>query len=286
MAVDLPAQQIAGMERIDIAAHGILPTRLRPGRRGLLAALAVLLAAAWIVAATARAEVDYPLIRLLNRGARVVPVLDKALVWLTAEYLMSGVVFMSLVWGCWFAAGAAGRRGMILSGTVAAFLSGMASRVLQLSLPTHARPMHDLALGMVLPVSVDPSRLNHWSSFPSDHAAVQFGLATVVLLEWRRLGIAALAWAVLQNGARVYLGVHFPTDVLGGAALGVMVVLLAQQPAARRAGAWVASLEHRGRGWFYMAAFFISYQIATLFDEVREAAAAALTMLHHGGGGF
>lgn len=72
-------------------------------------------------------------------------------------------------------------------------------------------------------------------SFPSGHAASAFAAAGVVAVLHPRLRIPALALAALVGLSRVYLGVHYPLDVLGGAALGLAVagVVLV---VARRAG--------------------------------------------------
>ena len=54
------------------------------------------------------------------------------------------------------------------------------------------------------------------SSFPSDHAAAAFAIAVVLLIAHRRWGLLALAAAALTGYARVYVGDHYPTDVLAG----------------------------------------------------------------------
>lgn len=66
---------------------------------------------------------------------------------------------------------------------------------------------------LVLPTSAFPS-------FPSGHAAGAFGCATLAALIWPRLRLPALFGAALISLTRVYLGQHYPTDVLGGAILG------------------------------------------------------------------
>jgi undecaprenyl-diphosphatase len=61
---------------------------------------------------------------------------------------------------------------------------------------------------------------SHSASFPSSHAANSFGAATVLSLQCRRWAPVALAIALLAALSRVYLGVHYPSDMLAGAALG------------------------------------------------------------------
>ncbi|RDG32055.1 phosphatase PAP2 family protein [Streptomyces corynorhini] len=63
-------------------------------------------------------------------------------------------------------------------------------------------------------------------SFVSDHATMAMAIAVGVFVAHRRLGVGAIALALLEGFCRVYLGVHYPTDVIGGFALGTAVALL------------------------------------------------------------
>lgn len=63
-------------------------------------------------------------------------------------------------------------------------------------------------------------------SFPSGHTLVSFEGAVSILLKNKRWGIAALVLACLIACSRLYLFVHFPTDVLFGAALGTVIAVL------------------------------------------------------------
>jgi undecaprenyl-diphosphatase len=56
--------------------------------------------------------------------------------------------------------------------------------------------------------------------FPSDHATAAFAVAVALLLRKRSWGIAALVLAAVLAVGRVAIGVHYPTDVIAGAALG------------------------------------------------------------------
>jgi len=58
-------------------------------------------------------------------------------------------------------------------------------------------------------------------SFPSDHAVAAFAIAFAVAFVGRRMGAAFLAAATLIALTRVIAGLHYPGDVLGGAAIGL-----------------------------------------------------------------
>jgi len=64
------------------------------------------------------------------------------------------------------------------------------------------------------------------SSFPSSHSSAAFGLAWVVSARHRRLGLLAWAIALWIGASRVFLGRHFPSDVLGGALVGITFAAL------------------------------------------------------------
>ncbi|MGC9500449.1 phosphatase PAP2 family protein [Streptomyces sp. WG7] len=63
-------------------------------------------------------------------------------------------------------------------------------------------------------------------SFVSDHATLCMALAVALFVANRKFGLAAIVLAVFGGFIRVYMGVHYPTDVIGGFALGTAVALL------------------------------------------------------------
>ena len=63
----------------------------------------------------------------------------------------------------------------------------------------------------------------HSGSFPSGHSATAFACATVIAWASPRLAVPAFVLAALVAWSRVYVGVHWPLDVLGGAILGTAV---------------------------------------------------------------
>ena len=67
----------------------------------------------------------------------------------------------------------------------------------------------------------------HDFSFPSGHTLSSFEGATVLLIRDKRFGIPAMILAAIIALSRLYLYVHYPTDVLAGAVLGITFGILA-----------------------------------------------------------
>ncbi|MFF8603750.1 phosphatase PAP2 family protein [Streptomyces sp. NPDC015232] len=63
-------------------------------------------------------------------------------------------------------------------------------------------------------------------SFVSDHATLTMAVAVGVFIAHRRFGLLAIGLALAEGFCRVYMGVHYPTDVVGGLALGTAAALL------------------------------------------------------------
>ncbi|WP_329178064.1 phosphatase PAP2 family protein [Streptomyces sp. NBC_01477] len=60
-------------------------------------------------------------------------------------------------------------------------------------------------------------------AFPSNHSAIAAAAAVALLLAARRVGLYAVPVALLMGASRVWVGVHYPHDVLAALALGVVV---------------------------------------------------------------
>jgi undecaprenyl-diphosphatase len=85
------------------------------------------------------------------------------------------------------------------------------------------RPFNALSPGSVHLLFYRPTD----SSFPSNLAAVLFAIAVPIFLKNKVYGSVLLGIAALCSIGRVYIGVHYPLDILGGAAFGTVGAFLA-----------------------------------------------------------
>ncbi|MBQ8526938.1 MAG: phosphatase PAP2 family protein [Lachnospiraceae bacterium] len=68
----------------------------------------------------------------------------------------------------------------------------------------------------------------HDFSFPSGHSSAAFAVAWVIFRQLpKKIGIPAVVYATLMAFSRLYLGVHYPSDVLGGVILGILYAMAA-----------------------------------------------------------
>jgi undecaprenyl-diphosphatase len=214
---------------------------------------------------------DAGAVSFLNQFAGRSYALD-ALVLLASSYMFRVTGILALLWWAWFReTGDRSRtREILASGMVACLFSLAIARALALSLPFRQRPLREPSLHFVLPFGESPNALMGWSSFPSDHAALYFTLATCLCFVSRPAGAAAIAWAILVMALpRIYLGLHYPTDILGGMLLGVAVAYIARLASVRRVlGGWLIRWQTRHAGAFYAALFLYTFQLATAFDPL------------------
>lgn len=80
------------------------------------------------------------------------------------------------------------------------------------------------------------------SSFPSDHAVMAGAVTAGVLVANRKLGLVSAALAVLMAFTRVYVGAHFPLDVVAGLLVGAIVALASYGAARPLLGRFVVVL--------------------------------------------
>lgn len=194
---------------------------------------------------------------------------------LTQFYTVKGLVLMAML--CWMWFGSGKRNGkwqleMVIAIVASGLLALIAGRLLAHYMPYRIRPIHSPDLHLHFPESTytEPT-LRFWNSFPSDHAMLWGAIATGIFLVYRVAGVFALLYTVLfVLLPRVYLGLHYPTDVLAGLALGIIFVCLGTRDAVRvRIAAPVLRAFERWPAPSYTFAFILCFELITQFDDVR-----------------
>ena len=179
---------------------------------------------------------DYALFQLINGLAGRWPLLDAFMRLMVNDYfvptLMALVLVMMWFWGRDEAERARYQRIVILA--AASLIT--ANLILKACNLVYFRPRpfdsHQVNLLFYKP----------WdSSFPSNPATVGFSIAVAVLLQDVTWGMPLLVLAVLFGFARIYCGVHYPSDVLAGAVLGSAVAwgFVRLSPRLEKAIAWI-----------------------------------------------
>lgn len=215
---------------------------------------------------------DIWIIHFVNSFARHSWIADAILVEAAGNGLLAGGVLMIMFWVAWGKHGknsVENRQSLALTLAATTF-AVVAARIVALNLPYRQRPLHNLLLHFQLPYTADPTALISWSSFPSDHAVLYFCVATGIAIVSRRLGALAISYATLMAFLRIYIGAHYPTDVVGGALLGIGFAFLSKVARFRKAAG--RALDYLGRrpGYLYALLFGWTYEMGEMFDSLRH----------------
>ena len=218
-------------------------------------------------------SLDGFVISQLNLFARKSWVFDEVVAFLSVNHLVKGGVLMLLVWWAWFRTDnrTSRDRDHIIATMLSCVVALAVGRILVIALPFRLRPLHETGLNFVKPYGVAEEALAKLSSFPSDHAVLFFALATGLFFISRALGVVTLLYAALVIALpRMYLGLHYPTDILGGALVGVVISWLGNLwlPGTRMVQ-FLKDLSWARPMYFYPAMFLVTYQVADLFENSR-----------------
>lgn len=172
------------------------------------------------------ADADTALLTWLNGLTGTVGLVDSAARVVGSDYAVPAAMGLTIL-AMWFAGRDADDRmrrqvGVFVALTAVAFASWIVFAGNELYFrprPFDAALDHEVAVLLYRPTD---------SSFPSNSTAVAFAAAGGVWLISRRAGLALLGLAAAYGTARVYGGVHYPLDVLGGAVIGLVAVAMAR----------------------------------------------------------
>jgi undecaprenyl-diphosphatase len=225
---------------------------------------------------------DVVIIHAINSLVGRSVLFDKAVAFLMGNSI-STALLVAVFWAYWFkpvdSAALQRIREHLLSALWAGLAGILIARTLALELPFRLRPRFEPSVHFLIPDLGNPSDIMEWSAFPSDHAVMYFALSVGLCFVSRKLGLLATLYvAGTICFPRVYLGYHYPTDILVGMLIGSFCAYAFNLAATRR---WLAApvlrWERSSPQSFYMALFFLTFQYATMFDSLR---ASAMSLYH------
>jgi undecaprenyl-diphosphatase len=196
---------------------------------------------------------------------------------------LKGMIIMGTFGILWFGLGndQARRRENLVAMVFAMALSILIIRIIAFISPFQIRPMYAPNIGYRAPLSsIAAYDFENWSSFPSDVAGMLFSFATGFWFASKLWGSLFGVFSTLALLARVYFGIHYPSDVLIGALIGIGVtVLLNANPMRTFIASPILILERRNPAIFYGLLLVILYQASALFNTVRNIGRAILHLL-------
>ncbi|MEU4683733.1 phosphatase PAP2 family protein [Streptomyces xinghaiensis] len=146
---------------------------------------------------------------------------DRVMEW-TGEYGTVFALLLLVVW-CWWSVRKRPDAPLAVAGLVWAPLATGLALLVNIPIRNFVERPRPFLDHQGLEVLVD-GKTDY--SFVSDHSTMAMAMAVGVFVVHRRFGLAAIFLAVLAGFCRIYMGVHYPTDVIGGFALGTAVTLL------------------------------------------------------------
>lgn len=162
-------------------------------------------------------QLDVRITQAINDLAGRVGVIDFLMIWVSAIGVPILVAAVILQW--WRKADRRHIRHVLIASGLS-FLLGLALNQLVLLFVHRIRPYDAGITHFLMAKSADPS-------FPSDHATAGIAIAAAFLLHgMRRTGAGFLAAALSLMLSRVYIGIHYASDVVGGAVTGLIAALI------------------------------------------------------------
>jgi undecaprenyl-diphosphatase len=217
-------------------------------------------------------EFDFVILHFLNQFAHRSQAFDGFVFLGEESNLLKGGIALALIWWAWFRHKTAGEKNEHL--LFALLLNPFAllfARAVALAIPYRERPFQNPQYHFQLPYSVTGS-VHSWNASPSDHAVLFFCLAGGLCLVSWRLGLIALCHTVfIVCLPRIYVGYHYPPDILAGAIIGLSVASLSRVTALRkRLTAPIFTWMEKYPAHFYALLFLWTFEVAELFQSLLQ----------------
>lgn len=167
---------------------------------------------------------NYTVFQWINNFAESSKLLDTLMIAITNSAAYVAILFMLILWFNNGKKENAIRKQYTVLYTTLSVSIALLVNVLIHAVYYHPRPFITHHVNQLVPHAAD-------SSFVSDHSVLVFSIAFVFILRGEKLKYIALIWAILVGVSRMYVGVHYPLDILGAAFLTFITSGLVMQSA-------------------------------------------------------
>ncbi|MCU4966310.1 undecaprenyl-diphosphatase [Bacillus toyonensis] len=165
---------------------------------------------------------NYTVFQWINNLAGTSTLLDKVMIVITNSAAYVAILFMFILWFHNGKKEKAIRKQYTVLYTTLSVMIALLVNVFIHAVYYHPRPFIAHDVHQLVPHAEN-------SSFVSDHSVLVFSIAFVFMLRGEKLKYIALIWAVLVGISRLYVGVHFPLDVIGAAVITIITSSLLLQ---------------------------------------------------------
>lgn len=165
---------------------------------------------------------NYTAFQWINNLAGISTLLDKEMIVITNSAAYVAILFMFILWFHNGKKENAIRKQYTVLYTTLSVVTALLVNVIIHAVYYHPRPFVTYDVNQLVPHAAN-------SSFVSDHSVLVLSIAFVFILRGEKLKYIALIWAVLVCISRLYVGVHFPLDVLGAAVITIITSSLLLQ---------------------------------------------------------
>ncbi|PGB04442.1 undecaprenyl-diphosphatase [Bacillus toyonensis] len=165
---------------------------------------------------------NYTVFQWFNNFAESSKLLDTLMIAITNSAAYVAILFMLILWFNNGKKENAIRKQYTVLYTTLSVMIALLVNVFIHAVYYHPRPFISHDVHQLVPHAAD-------SSFVSDHSVLVFSIAFVFMLRGEKLKYIALIWAVLVGISRLYVGVHFPLDVIGAAVITIITSSLLLQ---------------------------------------------------------
>jgi len=157
---------------------------------------------------------NYSIFKLINSFAGKWPALDNVMIFLSKSAIL---IVIGLLCYLWLQKGSERKHTAFY--IVLTLILALGGNFIIHQFYYHARPFVNHHVTKLISHSSD-------SSFVSDHGTLVFSTSLILLLRKDRLGLISFVWAILVGISRIFVGVHYPFDIIGAFILAGIVAII------------------------------------------------------------